>query len=86
MPASEKTAISMQQQLFDDVNSLASELNISRSKLFVIAVEEFLKKNENKNMLSQINEAFADFPNERENSNTQIMKRKQKKILENDAW
>jgi metal-responsive CopG/Arc/MetJ family transcriptional regulator len=86
MPASVKTAISMQQQLFDDVNSLASELNISRSKLFVIAVEEFLKKNENKNMLSQINEAFADFPNERENSNTQIMKRKQKKILENDAW
>jgi metal-responsive CopG/Arc/MetJ family transcriptional regulator len=67
----------MQQQLFDDVNSLASALNISRSKLFVIAVEEFLKKNENKNMLSQINEAFANFPDESENSNTQMMKRKE---------
>ena len=32
----------MQQHLFDDVNALAGELNISRSKLFVIAVEEFM--------------------------------------------
>ena len=86
MPTNVKTAISMQQQLFNDVNSLASELNISRSKLFVIAVEEFLKKNENKKMLSQINEAFADSPDASENSNAQMMKRKQKKILENHAW
>ncbi len=86
MSASVKTAISMQQHLFDDVNELASELNVSRSKLFVLAIEEFIKKNENKKMLSQINAAFSDSPDKRETEAIKIMKRKQKQILEKDSW
>lgn len=86
MAASVKTAISMQQHLFDEVNALASELNVSRSKLFVLAIEEFIKKNENKKMLSQINAAFSDSPDDLERKNTEAMKKKQKQILENDLW
>jgi len=37
-----KTAISMQKELFEQVNQLAEELRISRSKLFVIAVQDFI--------------------------------------------
>ena len=86
MSASVKTAISMQQHLFDDVNELAKELNVSRSKLFVIAIEEFIKKNENKKMLSQINAALSDSPDTKEAETTSIMKRKQKQILEQELW
>ena len=50
-----KTAISMQEKLFQEVNILAGELHVSRSKLFVMAVQDFIKKNENKKILSQIN-------------------------------
>nr|CAA6829148.1 MAG: Unknown protein [uncultured Thiotrichaceae bacterium] len=86
MSSSVKTAISMQQHLFDDVNALADELNVSRSKLFVLAIEEFMKKNESKKMLAQINAAFADSPDETESKNSELMKGKQRKILENDSW
>ncbi len=86
MPASVKTAISMQQHLFDEANELASELNVSRSKLFVLAIEEFLKKNENKKMLDQINAAFTDSSDEEEKASGNLMKKKQKEIVENDPW
>jgi len=86
MSASVKTAISMQQNLFNEVNELASELKVSRSKLFVLAIEDYIKKNESKKMLSQINAAFSDFPNSEEECNTSMMKRKQKSILESDTW
>ena len=86
MPGSVKTAISMQQYLFDDVNALAEELNVSRSKLFVLAIEEFIKKNESEKMLAQINAAFDDSLDEVERKVPGAMKSKQKKILESDLW
>ena len=86
MSASVKTAISMQQNLFNEVNELASELKVSRSKLFVLAIEDYIKKNESKKMLSQINAAFSDFPDKEEKINTSMMKRKQKSILVKDSW
>lgn len=86
MPASVKTAISMQKNLFDDVNELASELNVSRSKLFVLAIEEFLNKNESKKMLDQINAAYVDSPDKEEETRENLMKKKQKQIVENDPW
>ena len=86
MSSSVKTAISLRQPLFDDVNDLASELKISRSKVFVLAVEDFIKKYDNKKMLSKINEAFSDYPNEEEIDNNNLMRSKQRKILENEKW
>ncbi len=86
MPSSVKTAISLRQPLFDDVNDLASELKISRSKVFVLAVEDFIKKYESKKMLSKINEAFSDYPDEEETNNNNLMKNKHCKILESEKW
>ena len=38
--ASIKTAISLQQSLFEQVDTLARELQVSRSRLFALAIEE----------------------------------------------
>ena len=86
MSSSVKTAISLRQPLFDDVNNLASELKISRSKVFALAVEDFIKKYENKKMLSKINEAFSDYPDEEEIETNNLMRSKQRKIIENEKW
>ena len=86
MSSSVKTAISLRQPLFDDVNDLASEMKISRSKVFVLAVEDFIKKYENKKMLSKINEAFSDSPDKEEIENNNFMRSKQRKILESEKW
>ena len=49
MATSVKTAISMQEELFKEVNKLAEELHVSRSKLFVMAVQDYIKKTRAKN-------------------------------------
>ena len=86
MANSVKTAISLQKELFYDVNKLAEELHVSRSKLFVMAVQDFMKKNENEKLLAQINQVFDDAPDPEEITRHNKMKKKQKAALEVDSW
>ena len=60
--ANVKTAISLKRALFDQVNSLAGEMKISRSQLFSLAAQEFIQKYENQKLLLKINQAYDDFP------------------------
>lgn len=86
MATSVKTAISMQEELFKEVNNLAEKLHISRSKLFVIAVQEFIKKNETHQLLSQINNAFSDHQDSEELKLHSKMRKKHAKNLERESW
>jgi len=86
MAASVKTAISIQKELFKEVNKLAEELHVSRSKLFVLAVRDFIKKHENKKIISQINKAFDDYPDSAEESLHDAMRQKQVGNLESEPW
>ena len=86
MASSVKTAISLQEELFKEVNKLASELHVSRSKLFVMAVKDFIKKKESQDLLSQINNAFSDQPDPEEIKLKIKMRKKQTKNLEREPW
>ena len=87
MSTSIKTAISIQQDLFDAINQLAQELHISRSKLFMLAVEDFIAKNKNRQLLAQINAAYDDeVPDAEEVQVKTAMKQKQARRLEAEAW
>ncbi len=86
MATSVKTAISLQEDLFKEVNRLASELHVSRSKLFVLAVQDYIKKEESKNLLNQINNAFCDTPNSDEITVQSKMRAKQAKKLKSESW
>ncbi len=57
-----KTAISLPRPLFQQVDTLAREMNISRSRLFVLAVEDFVRRYQNQRLLEQINAAYDDEP------------------------
>ena len=48
-----KTAISLDEELFLKVNNLANNLHISRSKVFTLAVQDYVKKQENQALLSR---------------------------------
>ena len=86
MATSVKTAISMQEELFKEVNKLAGELHVSRSRLFVMAVQDFIKKKESHNFLSKINNAFSDHPDSEEIKIQSNMRKKQAKKLEREPW
>jgi len=60
--ANVKTAISIEEPLFEEVNELASEMAISRSFLFSLAVQEFIQRHRSQKLLDAINTAYSDFP------------------------
>lgn len=81
-----KTAISLQKNLFHQVNNLAKEMHISRSRLFTLAAEDYLKKNESRKILAKINDAYDGIPSEEEARIAQAMRRKQRKNIEAEKW
>ncbi len=81
-----KTAISLNEELFLKVNQLAGELHISRSKVFTLAVQDYVKKQENQALLVRLNEAYEDSPNEEERKILKSMGRKQKRLIERESW
>jgi metal-responsive CopG/Arc/MetJ family transcriptional regulator len=86
MASSIKTAISMHEDLFREVNKIAKELNVSRSRLFVMAMQDFIKKQENKKMIDQINRAFSDSPDTDEKKLQAGMRKKQIRNLGEESW
>jgi metal-responsive CopG/Arc/MetJ family transcriptional regulator len=57
-----KTAISVNKSLFEKADELARQMKVPRSRLFVMALEEFIKRQQNRELLAQINAAYADDP------------------------
>ncbi len=70
-----KTAISIDKSLFAQANALARKLKVSRSRLFVLALEDFIQEQQNRELLEKINAVFADEPDESE----KVLRRKSRK-------
>ena len=81
-----KTAISLEENLFNEVNKLAAELHVSRSKLFTLAVKDYLKKQESKKILAQLNAAYGDSSSKEEREISKSMLEKQHKIVGQESW
>ena len=75
-----KTAISLEKSLFLEIEETAADLHISRSGLFVMAVEELLQRQ----LLDAINAAHADSPDEEEQQTVVAIKEYLPKVL--DPW
>ena len=79
-----KTAISIQKTLFDQAESLAQQLNISRSHLFGLAIETFIKTHENQILLDEINQAYTDQPDPNETIRFSKMHKSHRNLVENE--
>ena len=81
-----KTAISLDEKTFKQVNKLAKEMHVSRSRLFTLAVTDYLKKQENQKLLAQLNKVYGDQPTDGEKKITTSMRTKQRTIIEQESW
>jgi metal-responsive CopG/Arc/MetJ family transcriptional regulator len=79
-----KTAISIEKDLFDQAEIIARTMKVSRSKLFVIALQDFIEHQKNKEMLAQINAAYNDEPDASEQALRKKVRRQQRRILEGE--
>ena len=59
-----KTAISLDETLFKEAEEWAGKLGVSRSQLFARAMEEYVRRHENEELVRRLNEAHADGPDE----------------------
>jgi len=57
-----KTAISIQKSLFEQAETLARQMKVSHSRLFVLALEDFIRRQQNRELLLRINAAYTDAP------------------------
>jgi len=80
--ASIKTAISIQKPLFEQVDALARELQISRSRLFVLAVKDFIQRYQNQELLEAINAAYDDLPDQEEQTLYHKMRQQHRQLVE----
>lgn len=81
-----KTAISLEEELLNQVNILARDMHLSRSKLFTLAVKDFLRKQESKKMFAQLNAVYNDTQSEEESLISKAMHKKYRKIVGQESW
>lgn len=79
-----KTAISIREDLFAEAEQLAKELGVSRSQVFAMALEEFIARRRNRQLLEALNRAYADEPTDEEQALLRAVRRVQREVA--DEW
>ena len=79
-----KTAISIQKSLFEQAENLARQMKVSRSHLFVLALEAYIHRQQNRDLLAQINAAYADEPDPAEKTLRRKTRRAHRRIVEGE--
>jgi len=77
-----KTAISIDKSLFAQADALARRMKISRSRLFVIALEDYIRQQENRRLLEEVNAVYADEPSGEEKELLRRMRKSSRRLLE----
>lgn len=79
-----KTAISIQESLFEKIEQLARDLQVPRSHIFVLAVEDYLRRQENQRLLAKINDAYKDEPEAGEQKRLRQIRTSHRRIVEGE--
>jgi metal-responsive CopG/Arc/MetJ family transcriptional regulator len=77
-----KTAISIKKPLFEQTERLARKMKISRSRLVGLALEEYLRRHENHELLAQLNAAYVIEPDESEKEYRRRVRRSHRRMVE----
>jgi metal-responsive CopG/Arc/MetJ family transcriptional regulator len=80
--ATVKTAISIDKPLFEQADAVARELNIPRSRVFVIALQEYLRRRQHRRLLDQINAVYGDGLDDEERDLLRHLAPHQRQIME----
>ena len=79
-----KTAISIQKNLFEEAEHLARAMKVSRSRLLALALEEFIRRRENQQLLEKINKAYEDAPDAIEQTHLRKKRRLHREVVEGE--
>ena len=81
-----KTAVSIPDEVFEDLRRVAEEHNVSRSKVITEALRDYIGKWNDRKLLAALNDAYSDVESVREkNLRKQAKKYYGRKVLK-DRW
>ena len=80
-----KTAISLDDKLLEEADETAKQIGVSRSRLFSLAMEEYLRQHRNRQILESLNRVYTDGPDTAERALVSGMKTKFRSTIK-DAW
>lgn len=80
-----KTAISIQESIFEQVETIAQEMKVSRSRLFVLALENFIREYQDRKLFEAINQACAEISDDPiEQSRLRQIRRQHRRMVEGE--
>ncbi len=82
----ELTAISIDEDLLEKTARIAEELDIPRSQVVSMALEEYVQRYRNKQLLDQINEVYVDAPGEDETGTMEIIRSHRREHGNHEEW
>jgi predicted DNA-binding protein len=81
-----KTAISLPDTLYERAEKTASHLGIPRSKLYALALEEFVVKHDENTITGKINEVYNQIDQKNFEPYLNVTLEAQRNFLKNDTW
>lgn len=81
-----KTAISLNDSLFAKVEALTRELDISRSRLFAIAVQEYIERHETRRMMAALNKVSDEFIDEEDRAIQRGIREYHRRQMRDEPW
>ena len=82
--SSVKTAISLDAPLLQQIDAVAAELRMPRSRLLAEAAREFLQRYQNAKLLDALNQAHASGPTDEEIERRRAWKRQHRRRIEGE--
>jgi metal-responsive CopG/Arc/MetJ family transcriptional regulator len=76
----------MDESLFRQADEMARELQISRSRLFAMAMEEFLKRGRTQRIIDQLNAVHSAPPTEEDRLFVKAAKAAMARLTKDDKW
>jgi metal-responsive CopG/Arc/MetJ family transcriptional regulator len=76
-----KTSISLERALLRQIDSLAHELDITRSRLIAMAAEDFIRRHESKRMVAALDRAYFHGPTLEETRVSAAMRERHRRRL-----
>lgn len=79
-----KTGVSISKDLAEEADALARELRVTRSQLYSMALDEFIRRHESRVLLERLNAAYGEEPDAEEQRLLKSAKEYSRRLLEAD--
>ena len=79
-----KTAISIKNSLFEEVESLARKMKVPRSRLFTLALEDYIQRQKNRKLLMQIDAVYTEERDPAEETLHRQYRRQHRRMVEGE--